>query len=98
MFRSEFEDMIENMENEDGNFQIADGGVKINDNGEITSINILCVVTKSRKYMDNELKERNEVARKYFPKEYSYSEITEYSEVEELEDGDAFFEFKLKLI
>lgn len=91
-----FEDLIEKMEDENGNFQISSNGLKLDENNEINKISIICVASHNSKYVTQELKERNESAEKFFPKEYSFNNIGEFDTIENLGDGESFYEFILK--
>jgi hypothetical protein len=91
----DFEELIENMSDEDGNFQL--GSYTESNDGTIKWINILCVASHTSKYMDGELKDRNKSAKMFFPDTYDYNEIGEFDKIENLGDGYSMFEFLLNL-
>lgn len=98
MKENEIDDLESIMDKQDGNFQIQYDSIKVEESTrEILSFSVLCVASHKSKYMDDELKERNDTALKIFPKDYSFNKITEFDSVENLGDGDSFYEFKLTL-
>ena len=88
----DFEKLIKSMENEDGNFQITFDGLKKDENEDITSISILCVASENEELRENELIEINNLAKKYFPKEYKFKDCYPIGNAGE---DDLFFEFNL---
>lgn len=91
----DFKNLITSMENEEGNFQITFDGLKKDENEDITSISILCVASEDDTLMENELIQINQIAKKYFPKEYKFKECYPIGNAGE---NQLFFEFNLTRI